>query len=452
MGRSTGCLARACSLVEHALSSPTDSTYVPDRVLTSVDLLAAARTVVDAGQSWRIWLLHHGQGENFYWLVPSRLRKVYIGARFKTYRRNLVQPHPLVTDSSTVSQLNVSRVPRVGSTASAPRVAVVIPCYRVARSVLSVLERIGPECWRIYVVDDACPEGSGDAVVAACQDPRVRVLRHAENQGVGGAVITGYRAALADGAMVIVKIDGDGQMAPELLPAFVAPIVSGQADYTKGNRFYDLAQIRQMPGVRIFGNAVLSFMAKLSTGYWDLFDPTNGYTAISARVLARLQLEKISRRYFFETDLLFRLSTIRACVIDIPMDAIYDGEVSNLRISRVLGEFLLKHLRNACKRVFYNYYLRDFSVASLELVLGIILLSFGLIFGTIHWIESARAGVETAAGTVMLSALPVLTGLQLLLAFINFDIASTPRRPIHQALSDRTGLVPLRSSEKLSSR
>ncbi len=315
-------------------------------------------------------------------------------------------------------------------------IAVVIPCYGVSAMIGSVIARIGPEVSCIYVVDDACPQKTGDAVEATCTDPRVHVLRHAENQGVGGAVITGYRAAIAEGAEVIVKIDGDGQMAPELLPMFVAPIVAAEADYTKGNRFYDLANIRRMPGLRIFGNAVLSFMAKLSGGYWDVFDPTNGYTAIHARVVAHLPLDKLSRRYFFETDMLFRLNTIRAVVIDIPMDASYGDEISNLKISRILGEFVYKHLRNATKRIFYNYFLRDFAIASLELVVGVLLLAFGVIFGLVHWADSAWTGIGTSAGTVMLSALPVLTGLQLLLGFIGFDIASTPRRPIHPVLSD----------------
>lgn len=124
--------------------------------------------------------------------------------------------------------------------------------------------------------------GSGEYVKAHCTDPRVTVVKHEKNKGVGGAVMTGYRAAIADGAKVIVKIDGDGQMDPSLLREFVMPILGGEADYTKGNRFYDLSNISRMPAMRLFGNAGLSFLAKLSTGYWNIFDPTNGYTAIHA--------------------------------------------------------------------------------------------------------------------------------------------------------------------------
>lgn len=314
------------------------------------------------------------------------------------------------------------------------KIAVVIPSYRVVRHILGVIHSVPPLVNSIYVVDDGCPDGSGEYVSEHCQDPRVQVLRNTENLGVGGAVMTGYRAAIADGADVIVKIDGDGQMDPALIPDFIWPILSGEADYAKGNRFYDLEEIRAMPKMRLFGNAVLSFMAKLSTGYWDLFDPTNGYTAIHADVARHLPFAKISKRYFFETDILFRLNTVRAVVVDVPMSAKYGDEVSNLKISKIVGEFLFKHTRNFCKRIFYNYYLRDLSLASIELPLGLLLVIFGTVFGLFSWHESAQANAVTPAGTVMLSALPILMGLQFLLAFLGSDIGSVPRRPRHKAL------------------
>ena len=316
-------------------------------------------------------------------------------------------------------------------------VAVVIPSFKVRSHILGVIEGIGPEVSRIYVVDDCCPDNSGDFVESTCRDERVQVIRNPQNLGVGGAVMAGYRAAISDGATIIVKVDGDGQMDPSLIPRFIAPILAGEADYTKGNRFFDLEEIRAMPPMRIFGNAVLSLMAKLSTGYWDLFDPTNGYTAIHAEVARQLPFDRISRRYFFETDVLFRLNTLRAVVVDVPMDAKYGNEVSNLRISRIAGEFLFKHARNFCKRIFYNYYLRDISLASLELPFGLLLLALGTAFGGYSWVQSARLGVATTAGTVMLSALPILMGLQFVLAFLGYDIASVPRRPRHTAKASR---------------
>jgi glycosyltransferase involved in cell wall biosynthesis len=322
------------------------------------------------------------------------------------------------------------------------RIAVVIPCYRVTRHVLGVIAAIGPEVERIYCVDDACPEGSGDHVQAHCRDPRVQVLRHAANQGVGGAVMTGYRAAIADGAEVIVKIDGDGQMDPALLPGIVAPVLRGEADYAKGNRFWDIRHVQRMPPVRRIGNLGLSFLAKLSSGYWDIFDPTNGYTAIHASVAARLPLESISRGYFFETDMLFRLNTLRAAVVDVPMDARYGDERSNLGIALALFEFGWKHLRNFGKRIAYNYFLRDLSIASLELLAGLGLAGFALVFGGHHWATALATGAPTPLGTVMIATVASISGLQFLLAFIGYDIANVPRRALHTTLH-RPGPGPL---------
>ena len=327
------------------------------------------------------------------------------------------------------------------------RVAVVIPSYRVTAHIVEVIDAIGPEVWRIYVIDDACPDGSGEHVLASCNDPRVKVLPHDVNKGVGGAVMTGYQTALADGASIIVKVDGDGQMDPTLIPLFIEPILAGEADYTKGNRFFNLEEVQSMPRLRLFGNAVLSLMAKLSTGYWDLFDPTNGYTAIHRDVARLLPLDKVSQRYFFETDILFRLNTVRAVVVDVPMQARYGDEVSHLKISKIIGEFLFKHLRNFTKRVLYNYYLRDMSLASIELPIGILMFLFGILFGSFHWFESAQNGVATPAGTVMLSALPMLMGLQLIMAFLGYDIASVPNRPRHSRRSKATSLREESSSK-----
>ncbi|WP_122690705.1 glycosyltransferase family 2 protein [Pseudomonas viridiflava] len=316
-------------------------------------------------------------------------------------------------------------------TLDALKVAVVIPCFNVRKHINDVINGIGKEVDRIYVVDDCCPERSGKEVEQHCRDARVVILFNTANLGVGGAVMAGYAAALADSMDIIVKLDGDGQMDPALIPAFVTPITTGEADYTKGNRFFNLEEISRMPGLRIAGNATLSLLNKLSSGYWDLFDPTNGYTAIHRDVARQLPMSKISQRYFFESDMLFRLGTLRAVVVDIPMHALYGDEVSNLKVSRVLGEFMAKHARNLFKRLFYNYYLRDMSLASFELPLGVLLLIFGSVFGAFHWVHAWQTGVANSAGTVMVSALPVLVGIQLILAFIGHDVQAVPRRPIH---------------------
>jgi dolichol-phosphate mannosyltransferase len=312
------------------------------------------------------------------------------------------------------------------------RVAVVIPCYRVRATILDVLGRIGAECHAIYVVDDACPDGTGERVESECHDARVRVLRHERNQGVGGAVITGYARALEDGATVLVKLDGDGQMDPADLPRLLAPILACEADYVKGNRFHDLTHIRRMPWVRLIGNAGLSFLTKLSSGYWDVFDPTNGYTAIHGEVLRLLPLDRIAKRWFFESDLLYHLGLCRAVVKDVAMDARYDGQRSNLNVLASMPSFAVRHLFNLCRRIFYNYFLRDFSAASVELALGLPLLLFGVVFGAVQWIHATRSGVGAYGGTVMLAALPVIVGVQMLLAFLSFDVGRVPREPLHE--------------------
>mgnify|MGYP000093517688 CR=1 FL=1 len=321
------------------------------------------------------------------------------------------------------------------------KIAVVIPTYKARNHIVTVLSEIGAEVATIYVVDDACPENSGDFVASSCQDERIKILRLEKNKGVGGAVMAGYRAAIDDGNDIIVKIDSDGQMDPSLILDFVMPIIDGDADYTKGNRFFDLEKVQSMPKIRLIGNAVLSLMSKISSGYWNIFDPTNGYTAIHASVANRLPFEKISDRYFFETDMLFRLNTLRALVVDIPMEAKYGDEVSHLKVSKIITEFLLKHCRNFIKRIFYNYYLRDMSLASILLPLGLLSLLFGGAYGIYQWIQSSQVGVATTAGTVMLSALPIIAALQFLLGFISYDMSAIPTRVIHKSslLSTRKG-------------
>lgn len=314
------------------------------------------------------------------------------------------------------------------------KVAVVIPSWRVKRHILDVLERIGPEVSCIYVVDDACPEGSGDWVAQNCADPRVQVLRHDQNQGVGGAVLTGYQRAREDGCEVAVKVDGDGQMDPRLISHFVAPIAQGRADYTTGNRFYRLESLSGMPKVRLFGNACLSFISKLSCGYWHLMDPTNGYTALHLGLLPALPLNKIERRYFFETDMLFRLNTIRAVVKNVPMDAVYGDEVSGLSVSKVLPEFARKHLGCMWRRYGYNYWLRDINPGTFYSVFGLLLTLLGVSVGGWAWVKSALTGALATSGTVMLAAMPAMVGIQFLIAFLHHDIASVPQDPLHPQL------------------
>ena len=316
------------------------------------------------------------------------------------------------------------------------RIAVAIPCYKVSQHVLGVISGIGPEVNVIYAVDDACPDGSGRFIEEHNSDPRVRVLYNPQNRGVGGAVVTAYEAAIADGMDIVVKIDGDGQMNPALLPLFIRPLIRRQADYTKGNRFYRPESLRGMPPVRMFGNAVLSLMTKFSCGYWSSMDPTNGYTAIHTAVLRQLPLAKLERRYFFETDMLYHLNTIRAVVHDVPMDSVYASEESNLKVSKILPEFLGKHISRLIKRYVYLYLLRDFNIGSLYSVLGALLCLIGITFGGFHWLHGMATGVPASSGTVMFAALPLIIGIQFLIAFLHYDVSNVPREALSPELSD----------------
>jgi glycosyltransferase involved in cell wall biosynthesis len=315
------------------------------------------------------------------------------------------------------------------------RIAAVLPCYRSKSHVLDVIGRIGPEVSSIIVVDDKCPEHTGAHVATLSKDGRVKVIYHEENQGVGGAVITGYLCALDAGADIVVKIDSDGQMDPAFIPTLVAPLVNGVADYSKGNRFFNPRDASAMPVGRLLGNLGLSFLTKASSGYWNLFDPTNGFTAIHRSVLSLLPLKKISKRFFFESDMLYYLYLMRAVVVDVPMKAFYGEETSNLSARRAVFHFSLCHGKNIVKRVIYSYFLRDFSPASLNLALGLVLTAFGLLYGGIEWHHSAVTGQPATAGTVMLGALPIIVGVQSLVSFLAYDYAAIPRIPIQRLVN-----------------
>lgn len=314
-------------------------------------------------------------------------------------------------------------------------VAVIIPCYRVKNQIEGVIRRIPADVGWMILVDDACPEKSTQGLEARIDDSRLIVIRHEVNQGVGGAMLSGYRKALELGSQVVAKIDGDGQMDPALLPHFILPIEKGQADYVKGNRFYRLESLKSMPGMRLFGNAVLSFIVKLASGYWNIMDPTNGYTVIHRASLSLLDLDKLDRRYFFESDMLFRLGTLRAVVRDVPMNAHYGSEQSSLSIGKIAFEFPFKYLLRFLKRIFYLYFLRSFHFASLSLVLGTALALFGGVYGTYHWwLATIIDKTPAATGVIMLAAVPFVIGFQLLLTWAQFDMSNEPKDPLQKLL------------------
>ena len=314
-------------------------------------------------------------------------------------------------------------------------IAVVIPCYRVEREIQPVLQGLPKYIKHIIVVDDASPDATSNIVTAAAKkDKRIALIRHETNQGVGGAMVTGFRTALELGAQIVVKVDGDGQMDTSHFPELIVPLIQGQADYTKGNRFRDFQSLQQMPLIRRIGNMGLGFLSKAATGYWNLFDPTNGFVAIRSEALSQLPLRGIDKSYFFETSMLANLYLLGAVVKDVPMPARYRGEVSNMLLHRILFQFPFKLFRTLVKRVILKNFIYDFTMGSMYLLVGTPLFLFGLIFGIVKWIQYASLNIPAPTGTVMLPTLSVLLGIQLLLAAIEIDLRSVPREPLSSPL------------------
>lgn len=316
------------------------------------------------------------------------------------------------------------------------KICVIIPCYRVKNQILKVIQTIPAIIDKVYVIDDCCPEESGLYLERNDFDSRVEIIFHSINKGVGGALKTGYQKAIEDGFDIAIKIDGDGQTDPNLIPKFITPLIHNKADYTKGNRFFRLKYLKTMPKVRLFGNSGLSFITKLSTGHWNVMDPTNGYTAIRIDVLDYVDLDSIDNRYFFETDLLYQLGLIRARVVDIPMVAVYEDEHSSLSIKKVLFEFSWKHFKLFFKRIGINYFLRDFNIGSIFLILGTIFTLITLISGIPLWVHNAELSLETPVGTIIKYLLFSLIGLGGLSGWIMYDIFSQPNNAITDLLED----------------
>lgn len=311
------------------------------------------------------------------------------------------------------------------------KICAVVPAYKVTDHIVEVVHGLQNHVDHIFVIDDACPNNSGDHLLEALDlQDAISIIKLPENQGVGGAVIAGYRAALTQGFDIAIKVDGDGQMDPKHIPNLIAPIIAGEADYTKGNRFFDPSYLDKMPIGRLIGNAGLSFISKVSTGQWQIMDPTNGFTAIHTKILPWLHLDKLEKRYFFETDMLFRLGTIDALVQDIPMPAVYLSEQSNLDVKSAFFEFGFKHVFLLFKRLFYTYFLRNFSLASVFLITSIPLILFGGAFGVFQWFHSISTGNPATPGTIMLAAFPLLVGLQFLLSFLSLDMSKRIQRPL----------------------
>jgi dolichol-phosphate mannosyltransferase len=314
---------------------------------------------------------------------------------------------------------------------AAYRIAVVLPAYNEERRIAEALRSLPTYLRHIIVVDDCSRDATSDLVAElATKDPRIELIRHEKNQGVGGAMITGLTRAKELRAQLIVKMDGDGQMSPTDLPALLRPLISGQADFAKGNRFHDFLALNQMPALRRAGNMGLSFLTKAAVGYWNIADPCNGYVAIRGEVLSALPLSSLQKSYFFETSLLAQLFLLSAVIRDVPMPARYGQEQSKLRIGRVLLEFPPKLLGCLLRRLVLKNFIYDFSMESLYLLAALPLLIGATLYGGWNWLHYAWLGVGAPTGTVVIPAMMIILGFQLLLSAIGEDVRNVPQRPL----------------------
>jgi glycosyltransferase involved in cell wall biosynthesis len=315
-------------------------------------------------------------------------------------------------------------------------IAVVIPCYRVSRHILEVVGSLPAWVSAIYAVDDACPEKSGDVLAAGCHDPRLRILRHAKNGGVGAATCTGFSAAMADGHEILVKMDGDGQMDAAYMGRLVHAIAQGEADFTKGNRLHDMHALRQMPVPRRIGNMGLTLLTKMASGFWHISDPTNGYIAVHQAALRLVNVDRLSPRYFFESSMLIQLNIIRAVAIDVPIPARYGDEQSSLSIWRALFGFPPRLLRGLAQRIVWRYFIYDVSAVTILLVAGALLTAAGAWFGGYHWVLGFRSGLLQSSGTIGIALLLLILGFQMLLEALLLDVVDKPLTPLSILMHD----------------
>jgi glycosyltransferase involved in cell wall biosynthesis len=330
-------------------------------------------------------------------------------------------------------------------------IAVVIPCYQVARHIRTVVNTLPDIVDHVVLVDD----GSTDRLHEELRDvqrPGMIVLRHDRNRGLARAMVTGLRAAVDSGADIIVKMDGDGQMDPLHLGRLLRPIARQEADFTKGNRFVHRRDLHGMPRVRLIGNMGLSFMTKFASGYWTIFDPTNGYIAMRREVVEALDLNRLGPGYFFETSMLVEVYLTGAVVKDVSIPSRYADEESSLSPGRILVRFPWLLLRAGVRRILIRYFLRDFTPVALFAIAGGLLTAVGAVFGAHEWYQRYGTGIPTPTGTILLAVLPLLTGFQLLVQAVVMDIASVPQKsPWIDATEELVGVAP-RPADRVNDR
>ncbi len=308
-------------------------------------------------------------------------------------------------------------------------ISVVIPCYNVSRHIEQVILELPESISYIITVNDCSKDDTEKILVRlATENKKIIYITHAENQGVGGALITGYVKSMELNTDITIKIDGDGQMDTSYIDAMIEPILSDKADFTKGNRFRDFNALKKMPLPRRFGNLGLSFLIKAASGYWNIFDPNNGFTAIKNETLKNIDLDKIHKRYFFESSMLIELYHANAVVQDIAMKARYGDEISGLSATKSFFEFPPKLFAAFIKRILLKYFLFEFNIASVYILIGLPFFLFGSAYGLINYIYYVKHSMAAPTGTVVIPTLLIILGFQLLLSAVTYDITNYPKK------------------------
>ncbi|HZO50979.1 MAG TPA: glycosyltransferase family 2 protein [Gaiellaceae bacterium] len=303
------------------------------------------------------------------------------------------------------------------------RVAVVVPAYREEHLVQTTLRGIPDVVDRVFVVDDASPDGTADRAREAA-DARTEVIVHERNGGVGAAIVTGYKRALAEGIDVTVVMAADNQMDPAELVTLVEPVARGEADYAKANRLFTGEAWSIIPRTRYLGNAVLSLLTKIASGYWHVADSQAGYTALGLSALRQLDLDRIYRRYGFPNDMLVHLNVINARVRDVPSRPIYGvGERSGIRLRKVVPRISWLLVKGFFWRMREKYVIRDFHPLVFFYALGFLMLAIGLALGIAETVLRILGNQITTA-TIVLVALLLVSGSQFTLFAMWFDMES----------------------------
>ena len=307
------------------------------------------------------------------------------------------------------------------------KIGCVIPCYKGGDITVELIKHLLKVIDLIVLVDDGCPLKTGNAAENIfSKTDKFYVLYNKTNRGVGFSVKKGFTFLIQQECDIIVKIDADGQMDPKLIPALISPIQLGHADAVKGNRFSSLDDLISMPPIRKIGNLGLSFLNKISTGYWELFDPTNGFIAFKADRLKEVRFEKADSRYFFESDLLFQSSLSKICFSQIAMKSQYGKEISSLNPSSKIFIFLIFHLINFFKRIIYQYFLLDFNIGSLEIIGFLISSTLLCIISIKTYYDGIFLSELASPGEANLISILAIISMQLLIGFFYFDATQQP--------------------------